>query len=83
MKLFLLTAAAVLAAAPVCAMPHHANNVRTSHIHRAQRDMQKVMQARHFRVSFTPEAQKQRGKGYQHAMRCTGGTCTTAIHYIK
>jgi hypothetical protein len=95
MKLFLLTAAAVLAAAPVAAMPHHAKNIHNVQIHRAQIHYAQQNFRGHtsfhssHQVRFTPEAQAHRNQGFTHSMKCRprvgtmGQQCTTSIGYIK
>ena len=80
-----------LIAALLFAAPVQAGNltIHNKSIHRGQRDMQQVVRDMHggvhanLRVNFTPQAQEQRGKGYTHSMRCTGGLCRTTIDYVK
>ena len=83
MKLFLLTAAAVLAAAPVQAMPHHAKNIRTPHIHRAmQRNTAPNI---HQRVAaFNDHARKQinsNNNSWRYVSHCAGYACSFAVQY--
>ena len=83
MKLFLLTAAAVLAAAPVQAMPHHAFNQRTPHIQRAQQH--NTTPSIHQRVAaFNDQARKQIGNpnnNWRYVSHCAGYACSYAIQY--
>ena len=83
MKLFLLTAAAVLATAPVAAMPHHAKNIRTPHIHRAmQRNTAPNI---HQRVAaFNDHARKQinsNNNSWRYVSHCAGYACSFAVQY--